>query len=141
MTALSENPTGVHIRVVDHDPLRARREARELLAEVGDADPAARLEVSQPQKATEGTDKGGITAETVGVMLNAGALVAATVQVWLARVPQRTIVVRRLDGATMEITGRQARADDQGIERFLAGGGDGDAARPEGDGTSGQTGG
>ena len=56
---------------------------------------------------------------------------------WLAKVPQRTIVATRLDGATLRFTGREAREDDERLEQFLAGGSlpaDGKAA----DGASGQ---
>jgi hypothetical protein len=114
-------PNGYRIAIVDDDPLRARREARELLAEIVDADPTARLDLPR-QRALHGKDKGGLSADTVGLVLNAGSLVAAGVQVWLARVPQRTIVVQRSDGSTLQITGRQAREDDQRIEQFLAAG-------------------
>ncbi|MFI0037924.1 hypothetical protein ACH4NS_20915 [Streptomyces mutabilis] len=126
MTTTPEERTGYRISIVDEDPLRARREARELLAQVADADPGAALDV--PRRDTgapaDGSLKGGLTADTIGVLISAGSLVAAGVQIWLARVPQRTIVVKRPDGATLHITGKEAREDDERIERFLAGGGE-----------------
>ncbi|MFE2179594.1 hypothetical protein [Streptomyces sp. NPDC059455] len=129
-------PAGYRISIVDEDPLRARKEARELLAEIADADPGAALDV--PRKPMPGAtkpgalDKGGPSVDTIGVLISAGSLVAAGVQVWLARVPQRTVIARRPDGATLRITGKEAREDDGRIERFLAGGGE-PAAGHEGD--------
>ncbi|MDT0568781.1 hypothetical protein RM704_15105 [Streptomyces sp. DSM 3412] len=132
---MPEQRTGCRISIVDEDPLRARKEARELLAGIADVDPGAALDV--PRRGTgaaaDGAVKGGLTADTVGVLVGAGSLVAAGVQIWLARVPQRTIVVRRPDGATLHITGKEAREDDERIERFLAGGGEA-ARRTEHDG-------
>ncbi|GAA2631988.1 hypothetical protein GCM10010307_24900 [Streptomyces vastus] len=58
----------------------------------------------------------------VGLALSAGSLAAACIQVWLAKVPQRTIVATRPDGATIRITGREAREDDERLERFLTNG-------------------
>ncbi|MET7787584.1 hypothetical protein ABZS93_13340 [Streptomyces sp900116325] len=116
--------TGYRISIVDEDPLRARKEARELLAGVADADPGAALDVLRPSAAAGETDKGGLSADTVELVISAGSLVAAGVQIWLARVPQRTIVVTRPDGATLHITGKEAREDDERIERFLAGSGE-----------------
>lgn len=125
MTTMPEDRTGYRISIVDEDPLRARKEARELLAEVADADPGAALDVPQQRGVARETDKGGgLSADTIALVFSAGSLVAAGVQVWLARVPQRTIVVRRPDGATLHITGKEAREDDERIERFLAGGGE-----------------
>lgn len=120
---MPEDRTGYRISIVDDDPLRARREARDLLAAITDADPTASLDVPQ-QRTASTADKGGLSADLVGLVLNAGSLVAAGVQVWLARVPQRTIIVRRPDGAALHITGKQAREDDARIDRFLAGGGE-----------------
>ncbi|MBZ3903358.1 MULTISPECIES: effector-associated constant component EACC1 [Streptomyces] len=122
---MPEERTGYRISIVDEDPLRARKEARELLAGIVDVDPGAVLDVPgrSTGAASDGTLKGGLTADTVGVLISAGSLVAAGVQIWLARVPQRTVVVRRPDGATLHITGKEAREDDGRIERFLAGGG------------------
>lgn len=120
---------------MDEDPLRARREARELLGEIAAIDPEAVLEVSR-QGAVHDTDKGGLSAETVGLLISAGSLVASGVQVWLARIPQRTIVVTRPDGASLRISGREARVDDEKIERFLTGEAleaDGEALEPDGD--------
>ncbi|MEU1786222.1 hypothetical protein ABZ553_10165 [Streptomyces sparsogenes] len=114
--------TGYRISILDEDPLRARKEARELLAEIADTDPGAALDIPRRRTAGEGKKKGGLSVDTVGVLISAGSLVAAAVQIWLARVPQRTIVVRRPDGATLQITGRDAREDDERIDRFLAGG-------------------
>ncbi|WP_223864785.1 hypothetical protein [Streptomyces sp. 5-10] len=116
--------TGCRISIVDEDPLRARKEARELLAEIADIDPGAALDIPRRRTAGEAKKKGGLSVDTVGVLISAGSLVVAAVQLWLARVPQRTIVVRRPDGATLQITGREAREDDERIDRFLAGSGE-----------------
>lgn len=126
MTTMPEERTGYRISIVDEDPLRARKEARELLAGIADVDPGAALDVPRRGAGApaDGPLKGGLTADTIGVLIGAGSLVAAGVQIWLARVPQRTIIVRRPDGATLHITGREAREDDERIERFLAGGGE-----------------
>ncbi|MFE1250476.1 hypothetical protein [Streptomyces sp. NPDC058735] len=126
MTTTPEERTGFRISIVDEDPLRARKEARELFAQIADADPGAALDVPRRGSGApaDGSLKGGLTADTIGVMISAGSLVAAGVQIWLARVPQRTIVVKRPDGATLHITGKEAREDDELIERFLAGGGE-----------------
>ncbi|MCW2900866.1 MAG: putative rane protein [Streptosporangiaceae bacterium] len=129
MSSIREDRIRYRISIVDEDPLRARREARELLREIADADPEAAL-VVPGQSVSRDTDKGGVSADAIGLVLNAGSLVAAGVQVWLARVPQRTITIARPDGATLRITGREARADDERIERFLADGGK--AAHDEG---------
>ncbi|WP_328383922.1 hypothetical protein OHS81_08390 [Streptomyces sp. NBC_00400] len=123
MTTLPNDRSGYRISIVDDDALRARKEARELLSEITDADPGAALDIPR-QRTPGGSDKGGLSADTVGVLISAGSLVASGVQIWLARVPQRTIVVRRPDGATLQITGREAREDDERIERFLSGGGE-----------------
>ncbi|MGW1130702.1 effector-associated constant component EACC1 [Streptomyces griseoluteus] len=132
---MPDNHTGYCISVVDEDPLRARQEARELLAALTEADPTARLALPEPGSPPEpgslaGTgDKGGPSIETVGLLLSAGSFVVALVQTWLARIPQRTIVVKRPDEAVLHITGREAREDDTMIERFLADdGGDGTTA-------------
>jgi len=126
VTTTPEERTGYRISIVDEDPLRARKEARELLAQVAAADPEAALDV--PRRDTgapaDVSLKGGLTADSIGVLISAGSLVAAGVQIWLARVPQRTIVVKRPDGATLHITGKEAREDDERIERFLANGGE-----------------
>lgn len=137
MTTMPNDPIGYRISIVDEDPLRARKEARELLAEIADADPGAALDVPR-QHTPEDTwlharAKGGPSVDTVGVLISAGSLVAAAIQLWLARVPQRTIVARRPDGATLQITGKEAREDDERIQRFLAGG-DQPADGREGDG-------
>ncbi|MFJ3421496.1 caspase domain-containing protein [Streptomyces sp. NPDC086082] len=69
------------------------------------------------------TDKGGDIVGVVGLVLSAGSLAASCVQVWLAKVPQRTIIATRLDGATRRLHGpREAREDDECLEQFLAGG-------------------
>ncbi|GGV00630.1 hypothetical protein GCM10010260_41490 [Streptomyces filipinensis] len=125
---MHDNHTGYRISVVDEDPLRARKEARELLAAVAAADSTARLDLPEPGGPAGAGDKGGPSAETVGLLLSAGSFVAALVQVWLARIPQRTIVVKRPDGTTLHITGKEAREDDTLIERFLAEDGDDGAA-------------
>ncbi|MEU0049011.1 hypothetical protein [Streptomyces sp. NPDC006309] len=121
---MPDNHTGYRISVVDEDPLRARKEARELLAVLAEADSTARLDLPAPGGPVGTGDKGGPSAETVGLLLSAGSFVVALVQTWLARVPQRTIVVSRPDGAVLHITGKEAREDDTLIERFLADEGD-----------------
>ncbi len=121
---MPDSHTGYRITVVDEDPLRARKEARELLAGLAELDPTARLDLPTPDGPAGAGDKGGPSAETVGLLLSAGSFVAALVQMWLARVPQRTLVVKRPDGATLQITGKQAREDDTLVERFLAEDGD-----------------
>jgi len=121
---MPDHHTGYLISVVDDDPLRARKDARELLAALGEVDPTARLDLPGPGTPVGAGDKGGPSAETVGLMLSAGSFVVALVQTWLARVPQRTIVVKRPDGATLQITGKEAREDDTLVERFLADDGD-----------------
>ncbi|MFE1837440.1 effector-associated constant component EACC1 [Streptomyces sviceus] len=122
---MPDNHTGYLISVVDDDPLRARKDARELLATFGEVDPTAKLDLPEPGSVLGAGDKGGPSAETVGLLLSAGSFVVALVQTWLARVPQRTIVVKRPDGATLHITGKEAREDDTLVERFLADDGDG----------------
>ncbi|GGV06981.1 effector-associated constant component EACC1 [Streptomyces spectabilis] len=110
------------ISIVDEDPLRARREARELLTALTDADPLAALDVpGQQQDAASESLKGGPVSDLIGLVFSGGSFVAAGIQIWLARVPQRTIVVTRPDGASLTISGKQARADDAQIERFLNG--------------------
>ncbi|MHC3450961.1 effector-associated constant component EACC1 [Streptomyces prasinus] len=121
---MPEDRTGYRISIVDEDPLRARKEARELLAGIAGVDPGAALDVPRRGTAAGPAEKGGPSADTIGLVISAGSLVAAGVQIWLARVPQRTIVVRRPDGATLHITGKEAREDDGRIERFLSGGGE-----------------
>ncbi|MFC9851411.1 effector-associated constant component EACC1 [Streptomyces prasinus] len=121
---MPEDRTGYRISIVDEDPLRARKEARELLAGIAGVDPGAALDVPRQGTAAGPAEKGGPSADTIGLVISAGSLVAAGVQIWLARVPQRTIVVRRPDGATLHITGKEAREDDGRIERFLSGGGE-----------------
>jgi hypothetical protein len=123
---MPDHHTGYRISVVDEDPLRARKDARELLATLAGADSTAGLDLPAPGSLAGAGDKGGPSAETVGLLLGAGSFVVALVQTWLARVPQRTIVVKRPDGAVLHITGKEAREDDTLIERFLADGGDED---------------
>ncbi|MDH6625679.1 hypothetical protein M2271_003490 [Streptomyces sp. LBL] len=137
MTTTPEDRTGYRISIVDEDPLRARKEARELLAGIADVDPGAALDVPRPGVAAGAADKGGLSADTIGLVISAGSLVAAGVQIWLARMPQRTIIVKRPDGSTLHITGKQAREDDERIERFLAGGGE--TPHPTGDDGLGNT--
>ncbi|WP_240106991.1 hypothetical protein [Streptomyces sp. MUM 203J] len=111
---------GYRIAIVDEDPLRARREARELLAALSETDPQAVLDVpGGPQESAGDTDKGGPVADLIGLVFSGGSLAAAGIQIWLSRVPQRTVVVTRPDGATLTISGKQARADDARIEHFL----------------------
>ncbi|MEU3048848.1 hypothetical protein ABZ705_20465 [Streptomyces sp. NPDC006984] len=132
-TTHSDPAAGYRVSIVDEDPLRARREARELLAALAESDPEAALDVpGGPQESVRATDKGGSVADLVGLVFSGGSLAAAGIQVWLARVPQRTVVVTRPDGATLTLTGKQARADEARIERFLE-----DPQGPaDGDGTS-----
>ncbi|AZS74597.1 hypothetical protein DDE74_29870 [Streptomyces lydicus] len=124
------------IAIVDDDPLRARREARELLSEITETDPEAALDLRQ-QSTVRDTDKGGLSVDGIGVLISAGSLIASGVQIWLAKVPQRTIVVTRPDGASLSISGRQAREDDERVRRFLSGD-DGEENQPDtGTGTHG----
>ncbi|MFD6467186.1 effector-associated constant component EACC1 [Streptomyces goshikiensis] len=122
VSSIHAGPAGYRISIVDEDPLRARREARELLAAIADTDPQAALDIPVPQPQADNDDslKGGPVADLIGLVFSGGSMVAAGVQIWLARVPQRTIVVTRPDGATLRISGKEARADDARIERFLA---------------------
>ncbi|WP_406512887.1 hypothetical protein OG851_29850 [Streptomyces sp. NBC_00161] len=122
MSAIHAGPPGYRVSIVDEDPLRARREARELLAAIADTDPQAALDVPRPQAVAQETDKGGPVTDLIGLVFSGGSMAAAGIQIWLARVPQRTIVVTRPDGATLRISGKQARTDDEQIERFLTGG-------------------
>lgn len=112
---------GHRIAIVDEDPLRARREARELLAALAETDPGAALDIPRPRSEDE-TLKGGPVTDLIGLVFSGGSLVAAGIQVWLARVPQRTIVITRADGATLRVSGKEARADSELIDRFLSGG-------------------
>ncbi|WP_308380130.1 hypothetical protein [Streptomyces sp. ISL-43] len=139
MSTIREDRTAAYlISVVDEDPLRARREARELLEQISATSPGAALDVPQSRAPSDESLKGGDITDLIGLLFNGGALVGAALQVWLARVPQRTVIVSRPDGATLTITGRQAREDDERIERFLADGNEGrqDPADGAGDGTS-----
>ncbi|WP_326739351.1 effector-associated constant component EACC1 [Streptomyces sp. NBC_01022] len=123
MSTIHAGPVGYRLSIVDEDPLRSRREARELLAAIADTDPHAALDVPRPQDpGTDGSLKGGPVTDLIGLVFGGGSMAAAAVQIWLARVPQRTIVVTRPDGATLRISGKEARADDERIERFLTGG-------------------
>lgn len=121
MSSTTGPATGHRIAVVDEDPLRARREARELLAALAEADPRAALDAPRPRLGDESL-KGGPVTDLLGLVFSGGSLVAASIQVWLARVPQRTIVITRADGATLSVSGKEARADSELIARFLAGG-------------------
>ncbi|MEV8446688.1 effector-associated constant component EACC1 [Streptomyces parvus] len=125
---MHDTHSGYRISVVDDDPLRARKDARELLAALTEADSTARMDLPGAGSPARSGDKGGPSAETVALLLSAGSFVAALVQVWLARTPQRTIVVKRPDGAVLHVTGKEAREDDTLVERFLADGGDGTTA-------------
>nr|WP_202554631.1 hypothetical protein [Streptomyces sp. SID4936] len=113
--------------------MRARREARELLAALTEADARAALDIPRPRPEDESL-KGGPVTELIGLVFSGGSLVAAGIQIWLARVPQRTIVITRADGATLRVSGKEARADSELIVRFLAGGA-AEARDEEGDGT------
>ncbi|MFD8006326.1 effector-associated constant component EACC1 [Streptomyces mirabilis] len=119
MSSIHAGRAGYRVSIVDEDPLRARREARELLAVLAEADPQAALDVPG-QIAVSNTNKGGPVTDLIGLVFSGGSLVAAGIQIWLARVPQRTVVVTRPDGATLHITGKEARTDDERIERFLS---------------------
>ncbi|MEU6049736.1 hypothetical protein ABZ829_04760 [Streptomyces xanthochromogenes] len=134
MRNIHAGSAGYRISIVDEDPLRARREARELLAALTDTDPQAALDIPRPREQgpeADGSLKGGPVTDLIGLVFSGGSMVAAGVQIWLARVPQRTIVVTRPDGTTLRISGREARADDQQIDRFLAGSPEnGDSDRP-----------
>ncbi|MFD8411416.1 hypothetical protein ACFV2Q_06565 [Streptomyces sp. NPDC059650] len=123
---------GHRIAIVDEDPLRARREARELLAALAEADAQAALDIPQ-SRAGDDSLKGGPVTDLIGLVFSGGSLVAAGIQVWLARVPQRTIVITRADGVTLRVSGKEARADSELIDRFLASG----AAEGEDDGEAG----
>ncbi|MFJ6379289.1 hypothetical protein ACIQI7_04675 [Kitasatospora sp. NPDC092039] len=121
------------IEFLDSDLLRARREARELAALLATAKSEAtlRLPTAQP---TGGTDKGADVTALVGLLISGGSLAVSLVQTWLARVPHRTIsVTRRSDGATLTISGRQAREDAALLEAFLS---EGSGAPEEPDGSA-----
>ncbi|MEU5190172.1 hypothetical protein AB0G83_23970 [Streptomyces klenkii] len=135
MSIAQESRARYRISITDDARLQARREARELLSEIVGADPAAAVHAPR-QHAPSDTGKGVDIVDTIGLVFNAGSLVAAGVQVWLARVPQRTIVATRPDGSTLHITGREARTDDERIDRFLAGG-EGGLNTGSGDGAAG----
>lgn len=158
MSTTQADRAGHRLSIVDEDPLRARREARELLARLKEVDPRAALHVPSPEPGSRvpgphvpgpssaaqaqarphadatvpvtapatatatATEKGGLATDVVGLVFSGGSLAASAIQIWLARVPQRTISVTRPDGTTIRISGKQARADDAYIERFLAGG-------------------
>jgi len=66
---MPDNHTGYLISVVDEDPLRARKDARELLTALGAVDPTARLDLPEPGSLMGIGDKGGPSAETVGLLL------------------------------------------------------------------------
>ena len=50
---MPDNHTGYVISVVDEDPLRARKDARELLTALGEVDPTARLDLPEPGSLTQ----------------------------------------------------------------------------------------
>ncbi|MFD8544289.1 hypothetical protein [Streptomyces sp. NPDC059649] len=129
-TTHTDTAAGYRISLMDEDPLRARREARELLATLAEADPRAALDIPH-QHTVADTDKGGPVTELIGLVFSGGSLVAAGIQIWLARVPQRTVVITRPDGTTLRVSGREVRANDQLIERFLSGNNSGDADADE----------
>ncbi|GHH37145.1 effector-associated constant component EACC1 [Streptomyces candidus] len=115
-----DRTTLIRISIVDDDPLRARREARELLGELSEVAPEAVLDSVRPQGPLPDGVKGGDVVALVGLVFSGGSLAIAAVQLWLSRTPQRTISLTRPDGACLRITGRQARADSEAIERFLS---------------------
>ncbi|MEU9620717.1 hypothetical protein ACIODT_30755 [Streptomyces sp. NPDC088251] len=120
-TTTGPDAAGHRISILDEDPLRARREARELLAALTDTDPRAALDIPRPRPEDE-TAKGGPVTDLIGLVFSGGSLVAAGIQIWLARVPQRAIVITRADGAMLSVSGKEARADSELIDRFLADG-------------------
>lgn len=61
--------SGHRIAILDEDPLRARREARELLAALTEADARAALDVPRPRPEDE-TLKGGPVAELIGLVFS-----------------------------------------------------------------------
>lgn len=119
-TTHTDPAASYRISIVDDDPLRARREGRELLAALAETDSQAALDVPASHSGIGGTDKGGPVTEILSLVFSGGSLAAAGIQIWLARVPQRIIVVTRPDGARLTISGKQARADDARIDRFLS---------------------
>jgi hypothetical protein len=58
----NHNHTKYLISVVDEDPLRARKDARELLAALGEVDPTAKLDLPEPGSLLGAGDKGGPSA-------------------------------------------------------------------------------
>ncbi|MEU3560278.1 hypothetical protein [Kitasatospora sp. NPDC006786] len=125
------------IEFVDSDPLRARREARELAETLSAREIEAALRLPGTRSAAA-ADKGSDVVELVGVLISGGSLAVSVVQTWLARVPNRTIsVTRRSDGATLTVSGRQAREDTALLERFLS---EGSAGPEERDGSTGSEG-
>ncbi|MFF8262086.1 hypothetical protein [Streptomyces virginiae] len=131
MSSTTGPAAGHRIAIVDEDPLRARREARELLAALTEADPRASLDVPRPRPDDESL-KGGPVTDLLGLVFSGGSLVAASIQVWLARVPQRSIVITRPDGTALSVSGKEARADSELIARFLAGEGAAGTGREDG---------
>ncbi|MFI5619335.1 hypothetical protein [Streptomyces sp. NPDC051567] len=119
MSTTHAGPADHRVSILDADPEHARREAQDLLAAITEADPVAalRLPAERPDPGRAG---GGTVTDLVGVVFSGGSLIVAGVQVWLARVPQRTVIVTRPDGASMRISGKEARDDDERIARFLA---------------------
>ncbi|MFD8752904.1 hypothetical protein ACFV0O_18295 [Kitasatospora sp. NPDC059577] len=117
------------IEFLDSDPLRARREARELTTALSAREIEATLLLPRTLTAAA-TDKGSDVAELVGVLISGGSLVVSIVQTWLTRVPNRTIsITRRSDGATLTVSGKQAREDALLLERFLSEGPEGPEER------------
>lgn len=121
MSSTRDDPTTlIRISIVDDDPLRARREARELLGELSEVAAEAALDSAQHQGPLPDDVKGGEVIALIGLVFSGGSLAIAAVQLWLSRTPQRTISLTRPDGVSLQITGRQARADTEAIERFLS---------------------
>ncbi|MEU8887451.1 hypothetical protein [Streptomyces sp. NPDC048442] len=81
--------------------------------------PDAALDSARSQGPLATDVKGGDVVALVGLVFSGGSLALAAVQLWLSRTPQRTISLTRPDGVSLQITGRQARADTEAIERFL----------------------
>lgn len=118
-TTHDNQTTTLRLSLIDDDPLRARREARELLAELADVAPGASLDVPRSQEPLPSDAKGGEVVGLIGVVFSGGSLAIAAVQLWLSRVPQRTVSLTRPDGTSLEITGRQSRTDAELLQRFI----------------------
>lgn len=109
----------IRLALVDHDSLRASRDARELRDTLRKRGATAEvLTAAAPPAHSE--DKGVPVFDLVGLLLNATSVALAVVQTWLTRSPGRRVRVERADGAVLEIAGKQARQDPALLERFWA---------------------